>query len=165
MPDSSRDIEVMQRCYPQIYLACHLRHVRAASTHFRLSARDSSLLAHLSETIPMMPSDLAAHLGVSASTLSAAIAKLEKLGYLARQEVQQDRRSVGLTLTRQGAVAMAKTSVLDPDRVAGVLQKLSQSSRKKALAGLELLAEASRQSMLDGHSKGRSSRNKRKGGA
>jgi DNA-binding MarR family transcriptional regulator len=105
MTVSSRDIEIMQRCYPQIYLACHQRHVRAASTRFRLSARDSSILAHLSESIPMAPTALAAHLGVGGSTLSAAIANLETLGYVERQPVPRDRRSVGLTLTRQGAAA------------------------------------------------------------
>src|SRR5215472_12407373 len=103
MPVSSREIEIMQRCYPQIYLACHQRHVRAASTRFRLSARDSSILAHLSETVAMKPAALASHLGVSASTLSAAISKLERLGYLERRPVLRDRRSVGLILTALGA--------------------------------------------------------------
>ena len=148
MPVSSREIEIMQRCYPQIYLACHQRHVRAASTSFRLSSRDSSILAHLSETVPMVPTDLAAHLGVSGSTLSAAVAKLERLGYVERRSMPRDRRSIAITLTRQGATAMAETSVLDAVRIIEVLSCLSPTRRKQALAGLQLLAEASRQSML-----------------
>jgi DNA-binding MarR family transcriptional regulator len=163
MPVSSRDIEIMQCCYPQIYLACHLRHVRAASTHFRLSSRDSSLLAHLSETVPMAPSDLAAHLGVGPSTLSAAITKLQKLGYVERRPAPRDRRSVGLTLTRQGAAAMAETSVLDSSRVARVLERLSGPRRKQALAGLQVLAEASRQSMLEARLPGQRSKKRARG--
>jgi len=72
----------VQCAYPQIYLACHVRHIRAASTAHRLSARDSSLLVHLSPTAPITPSKLAAHLGIRGSTLSAAIGKLASLGYL-----------------------------------------------------------------------------------
>ena len=139
------DVELVQRCYPQIYLACHKRHIRASSTAYRLSARDSSILVHLSESVSVTPSELAAHLSVRGSTLSAAISRLEALGYLTRKRIHKDRRSVALTLTPQGAKAMAETSVLDSERVAAVLARLSRGERKRALEGLELLAKAARQ--------------------
>lgn len=141
------DVEVVQRCYPQIYLACHKRHIRAASTTYSLSARDSSILAHLNQTIPLTPTELAAHLGVRGSTLSAAIHRLEQLGYLQRKKIPQDRRTVALTLTPQGTEAMADTSVLDSERVSAVLARLSRGERKRALEGLALLAKASRLTM------------------
>src|SRR5271165_4423634 len=108
MPDDYA-VDVIQRCYPQIYLACHVDHIRAASTVHRLSARDSSLLVHLSPTEPLSPGDLAAHMGIGASTLSAAIGRLGALGYLRREPKMSDRRAAGLTLTSQGAQAMAAT--------------------------------------------------------
>jgi hypothetical protein len=37
----------IQRLFPQIYLACHVDHVRAASTPWDLSSHDASILAHL----------------------------------------------------------------------------------------------------------------------
>jgi len=135
----------VQSCYPQIYLACHKRHIRASSTAYRLSARDSSILVHLSESVPLTPTELAAHLSVRESTLSAAIRRLESLGYLMRKRIHKDRRSVALTLTPQGARAMVETSVLDSERVAAVLARLRRSERQRALEGLELLAKASRQ--------------------
>jgi len=141
------DVELVQRCYPQIYLACHKRHIRASSTTYRLSARDSSILAHLSQTVPVTPTELAAHLSVRGSTLSAAIQRLEQLGYLQRRKVPRDRRNVGITLTQQGAKAMAETSVLDSERVSAVLAKLSRAEKKRALEGLVLLAKASRQTV------------------
>jgi DNA-binding MarR family transcriptional regulator len=147
------EVEVVQRCYPQIYLACHGDHVRSRSTQFRLSARDSSILAHLSPDDPLTPTALAAHLGVSGSTLSAAVSKLEKLGYIKRTAIPEDRRSFALTLTRPGAKAMAATSVLDHRRVAEVLDKLSPSKRRRALEGLKLLADASRQRMIQRRSR------------
>jgi DNA-binding MarR family transcriptional regulator len=141
------DVELVQRCYPQIYLACHKRHIRASSTTFRLSSRDSSILAHLSQTVPIAPTALAAHLSVQSSTLSAAIHRLEQLGYLQRKKMPPDRRNVALTLTPLGAKAMADTSVLDSGRVSAVLARLTRVEKKQALKGLELLAKASRQTM------------------
>jgi DNA-binding MarR family transcriptional regulator len=140
-------VELIQRYYPQIYLACHKRHIRASSTAYRLSARDSSILVHLNETVPVTPTELAAHLSVRGSTLSAAIRRLEQLGYLQRKKVSQDRRIVALTLTSQGAKAMAETSVLDAERVGAVLARLNRNEQKRALEGLALLAKASRQTM------------------
>jgi DNA-binding MarR family transcriptional regulator len=147
------DIELVQRYYPQIYLACHKRHIRASSTRYRLSARDSSILVHLDETVPVTPTELAAHLSVRASTLSAAIHRLEELGYLQRKQIPRDRRTVALTLTPQGAKAMAETSVLDSARVEAVLARLKPSELRQALEGLELLARASRQTMSKRDSK------------
>jgi MarR family transcriptional regulator, organic hydroperoxide resistance regulator len=140
-------VELVQRFYPQIYLACHKRHIRAASTAYRLSARDSSILVHLNETDPVTPTELATHLSVRGSTLSAAIRRLEQLGYLQRKKIPRDRRTVALTLTPQGAKAMAETSVLDSERVGAVLAKLNRNEKKRALEGLALLAKASRQTM------------------
>jgi len=137
-------VEEIQRCYPQIYLACHTRHVRASSTPHRLSARDSSLLIHLSPTEPRTPGELAAHMGVGASTLSAAIRRLAGLGYLRRTQDPSDRRAAALTLTEQGAKAMAATSVLDASRLAALLALLSEKERERAVEGMRLLAEASR---------------------
>jgi DNA-binding MarR family transcriptional regulator len=147
------DVELVQRYYPQIYLACHKRHIRASSTAYRLSARDSSILVHLNEALPVTPTELAAHLSVRGSTLSAAIRRLEELGYLQRKQMPRDRRTVALTLTAQGAKAMAETSVLDSERVAAVLARLNRNERKQALEGLELLARASRQTMSKADSK------------
>ena len=135
----------IQRLYPQIYLACHVDHVRAKSTPFRLSAADSSILAHLSPERPIEPRELARHLGVRRSTLSAAIARLAKLGYLSRTIHSEDRRRVELLLTPKGAEAMAATSVLDANRVAEVLTRLTKSERRRAVAGLALLARGSRE--------------------
>jgi MarR family transcriptional regulator, organic hydroperoxide resistance regulator len=142
--DLYRDaVEEIQRCYPQIYLACHTKHIRASSTPHRLSAKDSSLLVHLSPRQPQTPGDLAAHMGVGASTLSAAIRRLEDLGYLRREKNVRDRRVVALTLTQQGSRAMAATSVLDGTRLAAVVALLTAEERKHAVEGIRLLAEAS----------------------
>jgi DNA-binding MarR family transcriptional regulator len=135
----------VQRLYPQIYLACHVDHVRASSTEWRLSARDSSILAHLDSERGMSPKALAAHLNVAPSTLSAAIAKLVELGYIRSDPPESDKRQRELRLTQKGEEAMAGTSVLEGERVAVLLERLSESERQTALTGLRLLARAARQ--------------------
>lgn len=135
-------VRAVQRAYPQIYLACHVDHVRTRSNRHHLSAHDSTLLVHLDEQRATVAGDLARHLGVAASTLSAALARLEELGHLTRTPARRDRRRIELRLTPQGAAAMADTSVLDRRRVAAVLGQLSPREQRRAVAGLALLARA-----------------------
>jgi DNA-binding MarR family transcriptional regulator len=134
----------IQRLYPQIFVACHIDHVRARSTKWSLSSHDSSILAHLSLRAGTSPRSLAGHLGVVPSTLFAALKRLEQLGYITNTPTADDRRRRELWLTERGAEAMQTTSVLDATRVAQLLEKLSPSERKAALRGLALLAQAAR---------------------
>lgn len=143
MPERD-DVGDVLRFYPQIYLACHVDHVRATSTEWQLSAHDSSILAHLDRTVPASPRELARHLGVTSSTLSASIARLETLGYLSSNPAAADKRRRELLLTDRGAEAMAATSVLDRGRVQALLATLSEPDRESAVRGLSLLARAAR---------------------
>jgi DNA-binding MarR family transcriptional regulator len=135
----------IQRLYPQIYLACHNDHVRAASTGWRISSQDASVLVHLDRNVGIRPSALAKHLAVAASTLSATISRLEKLGYLSSKPAEKDKRQRELKLTERGGEAIAATSVLNAARVRAVIKKLTPAERKAAVRGLELLARAARE--------------------
>jgi len=135
----------IQRLYPQIFVACHNDHIRAASTGWRISSQDSSVLVHLDRNAGTRPSALAKHLGVAPSTLSATIARLEKLGYLSSTPHQSDRRRRELRLTARGGEAIAATSVLDGDRVRAMVKKLTPAELKAAVRGLGLLARAARE--------------------
>ena len=143
---SNRDVRLVQVAYPQIYFACHTRHLRRASSATQLSPADSTLLAHLDEALPVRPTRLAKHLGLAASTLSAAITRLTKHGYVIQQRDRDDRRAIGLWLSAKGAEAMQASSVLETARVKTMLGQLSAGQRRKALAGLSLLAGAARRS-------------------
>jgi DNA-binding MarR family transcriptional regulator len=149
MPVSNRDVRQVQVAYPQIYFACHTRHVRRASTATQLSATDSTLLAHLDEEASVRATTLARHLGLAASTLSAAIARLAQLGYVIQRRAARDGRVVELLLSAKGAAAMQASSVLDSARVKGMLDALTPGDRKRALDGLSLLAKAARTASRD----------------
>lgn len=143
----------IQRTYPRVYLACHVDHVRRATTPFGVTARESSLLAHLERDTPQSSKALAAHLGVAASTLSAAVKRLGALGYLESSTDPRDARQRLLSLTPLGREAMSAASVLDSGRLVKLVSRLSPSERVAAVRGLELLARAAARHMT---SRGRS---------
>lgn len=136
------DVAAVQRAYPRIYHACHVRHVRRATTSSRLSSRDAAILAHLEPKQAMGAGSLARHLGIAASTLSEALEELERLGYVARTKSARDRRTVVVALTDAGVRASADASVLDVDALGAVLARLTPGERKAAVRGMSLLARA-----------------------
>jgi len=100
------------------------------------------LLAHLDPDAGMTMGRLARHLGIGAPSLSAAIRRMEALGYVSRSPRPRDRRIIELRLTAQGSEAMASTSLLDTRRVASMLARLPAADRRRATVGLALLARA-----------------------
>jgi DNA-binding MarR family transcriptional regulator len=142
---ADEDVFEIQRLYPQIYVACHNDHIRASSTDWRLSSQDASVLVHLNRETGIRPNALAKHLAVAASTLSATISRLEKLGYLSSTPAANDKRQRELKLTARGAEAIAATSVLNAERVRALMKNLTPGERKAAVKGLALLARAARE--------------------
>src|SRR5690349_9562260 len=149
-PMGHAGVETVLRCYPQIYFACHRRHVRDERTGEVMSQHQASILDHLDDTEGTALFDLARHMGVTASTMSLTIDRLERGGWVKRQRSKEDARRVELRLTEAGSRIKKQQKVLEPDLVAAVLARLDDRKRKKALRGLELLAEASRDFVASG---------------
>jgi DNA-binding MarR family transcriptional regulator len=153
-------IRRVQRAYPQVFLACHVRHSTQLRDH-GMSERDASVLAHLDELAPVTVTALAHHLGVGVPTVTEAIDRLERRGVVERRRDVRDRRRVELRLTRLGIERMQASSVLDHARVGEVLAALSARQRSAAVRGLEILAAGARKVMTDERSTGGASRRKR----
>lgn len=128
--------------YPRIYFACHTRHVRDPDSNGLLSRHQASILDHLDEIDPTTVNALARHMGVTPPTISLAIDRLERKGYVARLRDGIDRRRVHVRLTSAGVRIREATSVLDPPRVEALVARLSDDERDAAVRGLALLAEA-----------------------
>jgi DNA-binding MarR family transcriptional regulator len=133
--------------YPKIFFACHTRHVRDPKTRRVLSSHQASILDHLDEreTLPLM--DLARHMGVTPSTMSIAIERLVRQGYVLRSRDRRDARRVSLSLSAAGVRVRDSKSVLDPARVQGMLERLPPGKRQQAIGGLALLAQAAQEFM------------------
>jgi len=144
------EVETVLRCYPQIYFACHRRHVRDEKTQVLLSARQASVLDHLDDVEGTSLLALARHMGVTASTMSLMVDRLERGGYVRRERSPQDGRRVDLRLTTAGVRIKRQQKVLEPDLIAAMLGHLDERRRQQALRGLELLADAAREMIACG---------------
>lgn len=136
--------------YPRIFFACHARHRRDPRTRRRISAHQGSILDHLDAVEPTSMNGLARHMGVTASTMSLSVDRLERLGYVKRTRDARDRRRVRLTLTPAGVRVKEAQSVLEPERVCGMLAQLTPARREAGVRGLEILAEAAERYMASG---------------
>lgn len=139
---SVADVALVLDAYPRIYFACHRRHVYDAHQRRLVSAHQASILDHLDPVESTILSDLAKHMGVTASTMSLAVDRLERNGYVTRERDAADRRRVRIRLTDAGVRVRRANSVLDPSLVAEMLQQLPASERGEALRGLQMLARA-----------------------
>ena len=143
-----RAVAAIQRAYPQIYYACHTRHVRGRSSDVHLSPRDSQILVHLDPARPLSVSLLARHLGLSVSTVSEALTKLERYGYVGKRG-GTDRRRVGVVLLPKGVRAIQASSVLESARLRAVLRRLPASGLLHVTRGLARLARACQPSLAE----------------
>ena len=131
--------------YSQIYFACHTRHVHDPESGTRVSARQASILSHLDTVEPTPLSHLASHMGVTVSTMSIAVDRLVRQGYVLRDRAQSDARVRHVRLTAAGERLRAAQKVLEPRLVRAMLSRLSPADRRMALRGLELLGAAARE--------------------
>ena len=131
--------------YSQIYFACHTRHVHDPESGTRVSARQASILSHLDSVEPTPLSQLASHMGVTVSTMSIAVDRLVRQGYVVRDRAESDARVRHVRLTTAGERLRAAQKVLEPQLVRAMLSRLSPTERRDALRGLELLGTAARE--------------------
>lgn len=146
----AEDVRRLLTAYPRIFFACHTRHRLDPQSRRRLSAHQGHILDHLDDVEPTTLATLAAHMGVTSSTMSLAIERLVRRGYVLRDRDPRDLRRAQLRLSRAGARVKEAQQVLDPNRVAGVLRRLRPEERAAAIAGLELLARAAGEFMQSG---------------
>ncbi|RHX88141.1 MarR family winged helix-turn-helix transcriptional regulator [Leptospira stimsonii] len=128
--------------YPRIFFACHTRHVEDPKTKQILTANQASILDHLDGDDPVSLFDLALHMGVTPSTMSITVSRLEVMGYIVKEKNPKDGRGTLIRLTKKGERIKSKKSVLDPNLVRNLLKRLSKEEQEVAVKGLGLLAFA-----------------------
>jgi DNA-binding MarR family transcriptional regulator len=73
-----------------------------------LSSIEMSILRILADAPDAMPTDIAKEIGVSKSTLTSAINRLEARAYIERRISTTDKRSFRLALTEEGKLAQGE---------------------------------------------------------
>ena len=136
------EIATVLHAYDRILRACRPRRVSDPAGGPQVSAHQAGVLAYLDEEDPTMVGELADYIGVTASTMSLTLKRLQEAGYIRRERDPADRRVMNVRLTEAGARVRAASTSLDLDRVDGLLRGLPPQQRAEALRGLVLLAEA-----------------------
>lgn len=136
------DLDLVLNALPRIQHACRTRRVADPGGDARVSAHQAIVISQLDDTDPTMVGELAEHMGVTPSTMSLTLKRLEDSGYVRRDRDPADRRVVNVRLTEAGVRVREARGELDPERVDRMLSLIPPSQRGEALRGLALLAEA-----------------------
>ena len=119
-----------------------LRSWRPGSGQERVTGHQLRLLRQLDDVDPAMVGELAEYLGVTASTMSLNLKRLEAAGFITRTRDPADRRVMNVLLTMEGRSVRDSAPPLDPERVDALLMSMRPDERDRALDGLSVLAEA-----------------------
>src|SRR5688500_11512216 len=129
---------------PRILYACRRLDARTLSTGRSLSPQQALILDQLDPDVPTSLQALAAQMSVTAPTMSVAIGRLVREGYVRRDRDEIDGRRLDLTLSPAGVRGRKATSSLAPKRVAALLGRGSAGDRANAVRALSALADAAR---------------------
>lgn len=136
------DAEILSGALPRIGEALRTRSLVDARSGTTLTSHQLRLLAALDADDPAMVGELAEFMGVTASTMSLNIGRLEAIGLVTRSRDPEDRRVTNVRLSESGVRARRATALVDPDRVDALLSLLGSDQRRRAVDGLSILAEA-----------------------
>ena len=135
------DVEIVLQTLPRIHFACRARGGTGPGGK-AVSEHQARILRLLDPEDPAMVGELAEAMGVTASTMSLNLTRLEAAGLITRARDPADRRVMNVRLTPSGAEVREATGDLDVGRVDAVLRTLGREERRVVLQGLVALAEA-----------------------
>ena len=90
----------------------------------RVTGHQLRLLRQLDDTDPVMVGELADYLGVTPSTMSLNLKRLEAGGLITRSRDPADRRVMNVLLTDEGRAIRDAAPPLDPSRVDALLMTM-----------------------------------------
>ncbi|HEY9618434.1 MAG TPA: MarR family transcriptional regulator [Microcoleaceae cyanobacterium] len=106
-----------------------------------LSVPQFRVLAFLNVHPGASLSDVAEHLGVTRATASAMTDRLVQRGFIDRAERPQERRHVALKLTEVGSAHLQQSQANTRDRIATLLNQLTEEQLSNVSTGLGILKE------------------------
>ncbi|HVN52320.1 MAG TPA: MarR family winged helix-turn-helix transcriptional regulator [Acidimicrobiales bacterium] len=138
--DDPHDVgEAVHGLFPAIYRAAHYR----TDPTTGLPPRMLAALQHLFLSGPLTVGEQAEHHGVSRSTMTELVDRLEERGLVSRMPDDRDRRRVFVWLTDLGfQTAERSLQVLDPDLVVTAVKHLSVGERRHLVLGMQALVRS-----------------------
>ncbi|MFQ5538698.1 MAG: MarR family winged helix-turn-helix transcriptional regulator [Gemmatimonadota bacterium] len=136
------DLQSVLHAWQRIESVCGRRKNPDRSAGVRVSANQAEILGYLHPTDPVMVTELAEFLGVTASTMSLTLKRMEAAGWIRRDRDPADRRVVNVRLTEEGAALAARRSSLSPDCMDAALLLLAPHERREVVRGMSHLARA-----------------------
>ena len=135
------DVETVLQTLPRIHFACRM-HGGVGPAGQAVSEHQARILRLLDPEDPAMVGELAEAMGVTPSTMSLNLTRLEAAGLITRERDPADRRVMNVRLSAAGAEVRDASGELDVARVDAILRTLDREERRLALQGLVALAEA-----------------------
>ena len=136
------NVEFVVHTLPRIVELLRLRSWDGGSGRSGVTGHQLRILRQLDDEDPVMVGELAEYLGVTASTMSLNLKRLEHAGLVTRSRDPADRRVMNVLLTSDGRALRDSAPPLDPGRVDALLMSMRPEDRDRALTGLGILAEA-----------------------
>jgi DNA-binding MarR family transcriptional regulator len=137
------DIQAVLSALPRILDACRTRRVpNPGAGRPAVSDHQARILSYLDGTDPTMVTELAEHMRVTPSTMSLNLKRMRVAGLVTSSRDPEDKRVMNIRLTESGVHARDTLRSLDPDRVDALLRRIGPESRRTAMDGLRMLADA-----------------------
>jgi DNA-binding MarR family transcriptional regulator len=136
-------LEIAEELRPAILRLA--RNLRRETEALGVTSHQATLLAVISSTPGLSLRELAEAEGISAPSLSGHVDRLEAAGLIRRVRSNDDRRRVGLELTKEGRTVLRRVRALRTTWLADRLARLSDDEREaleRALPALHALLEA-----------------------
>ncbi len=111
--------------------------MRSTSAENDLSVAEIHTLVAVGRRQPKTMSDIANELLINVSTLSIAVKKLERKGFVRRLRTSDDRRVVRIELTERGTAALCKHEKFYFDLVEEALCNMDDNEKKQYLKSME----------------------------
>lgn len=131
--------------FKAIYFACHRRHFRDVPRGKLLSEQQLHVLSHLDRVRATRVGELAAHMGLSHSSVSLTLDRLQRDGYVTRDRSEADARVSLVRLTDAGEEVRDAQRVLEPELVDAMFARLSESDQQAARDAFAAIARAARE--------------------
>lgn len=116
--------------FQSIYFACHQRHHRDVPRGRMISEQQLHVLGHLDRVRATRVGELATHMGLSHSSVSLTIDRLQRDGYVTRERSEADARVTLVRLTDVGEEVRDAQRVLEPELVDALFSASRPPSEK-----------------------------------